>query len=366
MSSMNSTTAIMPMEQTCRFFNLSYELKEHIYSYCYLPPYHSSNDRPTSVNHDQQSLDSACSKASSLTKGGGTNTKCCSPSHLSMNSVCRQMRREYFPFFAARHTLNMTNPNTFEHACLTPDPVLRHTIRHLYISWPVSPSICRCWLPKSGGKQKHHYISDSLDLEGDLQNLLKLCQTTDILDNLQTLRFDLPLPCDPKSAAFHQHRVLFEYIVLLLENTSQKYFEIQPKWDKGNGSHLQVMIWRVPEALFGRLPSGALKAYWDCRACTRRSGIFGHDHANHWDTPEEVVEATEKGKVFYPIEELADCHYDSSRNWKVVFHPAGGGTDWNCAMHVLRESKSLFPATADEGKLSLIQALETDFEDDTC
>lgn len=65
--------------------------------------------------------------------------------HLSLLSFCGQIRNEYFPTFAARHTFSLNDPLIFAIECLSYNPPYRYSdIRHLALTWNLPDRKCRC------------------------------------------------------------------------------------------------------------------------------------------------------------------------------------------------------------------------------
>lgn len=150
-------------------------------------------------------------------------TKCSFPhSHLSLGSVCCQVRNEYFPIFARHHVFSFSHPLVFANEYLSYTPPYRYSnIRHLAIDWLVATQNCSCetshWFCPS-------HVAKDVNVVQDMRNVLKMVDIyPELFNSLESIRLRLSSasPAHIPPPMYEKADNLFKYAILLVEKMDQ-------------------------------------------------------------------------------------------------------------------------------------------------
>jgi hypothetical protein len=363
------------------FLGLPLEIRQIIYNLCYCDPLSASTHEWITVPESASAhVPKRKPKRRRLHKrDNGTEkqlrrivTKCLFPKcHLSLASVSRQVRNEYFPILAAHHTFSFSDPLVFANEYLSYTPPHRYSnIRHLALTWNPSNQTCGCEVEV--GECRTH-ISRARDVNRDMRNFISLVSVyPELFSNVESIRFDLhPLHSDSTSG----NRIeLFRNAVLLVEKMNyssettaaknRKYLIVPHSKSGSYASPVQLNIFAIPHDLWMQSVDGATLLTRRCDACTAWDFIFSpmnswecEKHNIDWSKIDQFVSALQERRL-YPHKESSpsegenvDADLSNEKNWKVLFDTNNAPrTAWEAAMTDLNAWKGTDRKSKQEGR----------------
>ena len=370
------------MQQDSALLQLPVEVKEQIYTYCYLPPHISKQTTQKSSQARRFTNDNDGALSAYLDERQDWIDPSYWPlemysscqharSHLSLFFTCHQLHHELFPIFASRHLFNLSSAFTFSSTQAGPIlPVQRlQDLKHIALRWPLSSSTCSCSL--YGHQRKHHHhVSPHADITADFTSCINALQSSSSQPSLSSLEFHLPLPCSSTSSTFAKYRALFRNVVDLVETLAppnadfprvKGYFLVQPRWPKPSTEPVRVRICTVKQVLWERLNHATLILEPDCVQCHNTDPpIEGHTHTSKWLDEDDIASAIDGSRA----QAFPDPEFGYTKRWKVVFEPGGGFKYWGFAMQeLLRRRQEVVPTQnerAVDRKSRLFEDLQCD------
>lgn len=267
---------------------------------------------------------------------------CTQLSHQGLYCTSRQLRQELFPIFAERHIVDLSHIFILRTSPLLPSSLYQlHNLRHVRLRWPVDTSTrCSCSTYTSNRKP-HHYISSGVNVYPDIKRLAESVLIQKTQTQLQSVEFELPLPCTTSLIAFSQYRVLFQAVVEFAETLcitdAPGFVFIQPRWPEKEGESLKLRMWKVSHQDFSHTPDDLLVLIVDCARCRSLAlPVEAHFHYSKWLNEDEILAAIAGGRTrILPCPEISP----GEKRWKAVFPPGGSWRYWNFAMQGLQRRR---------------------------
>lgn len=343
--------------------DLPLEVREFIYEFCYLEPHPLSSvelfDQPHSATHPEprskkRRLDKQVTKPTVQPK---IITTCTLPqSHLSLGSICQQIRNEYFPIFARHHILSISNPLNFANDYLSYNPPHRYSdIRHLAIDWRASVPKCDCEVSTETFCSYHP--AKHAPVFRDVQNLVKMVDVyPELFSNLESIRLRILSNTTISNSLLSDNAThMFKYAVLLVEKmdrirrhemhrqSEQKYVLAVPTPYPFVGGP-EVSIFAVGGEVWDLLVDGY--PLYQKKEETPDGFRLSHGHLNpvKWSNLDRFTTAVKDGTLHHDSETrrftylegaAAQARGSHQKNWKAVFRDAEPSRCWRMAMSEL-------------------------------
>lgn len=338
------------------FLELPLEIRQLIYELCYLGPHPSTSLEPFAEPHTEPVIELKSKKRrfnDKTTQPAASrklNTKCTLPqSHLSLGSICQQVRNEYFPIFARHHIFTMIDPLVFANDYMAYNPPHRYSsIRHLAIQWGEPQPTCRC--EGRAGPACRLCLAKSPMVSRDITNLVKMVNNyPELFNNLESIRFSASNRYKYQLHLRQSIDVMMRQAMVLVEKIDrarkhnmgtadeQKFILAVQDSDGRSSIDIQIGILAVPNTIWDLVADGSLMA--------RSKPGDTPDKGINWTNRDEFITAVEDGILSpwtfgqeYREQDRDEWKRDCQRintqqkhkkNWKVVFKTMALSRHWD-------------------------------------